>query len=113
MPVMGGLDVVSHFESGPVPVVVIVTAFDQHAIQAFEAGAVDYLLKPVSHQRLQKAVERARQLRANPRESLESVAKLAELTDKSAPLRTSKLVGRLGEEYHLLDPTEIIAFQAE
>jgi two-component system LytT family response regulator len=113
MPVMGGLDVVSHFQSGPVPVVVIVTAFDQHAIQAFEVGAVDYLLKPVSQQRLQKAVERARQLRANPRETAESVAKLADLSEKSAPMRSRKMVGRLGEEFHLLDPSEILAFQAE
>ena len=39
--------------------VVIVTAFDQHAIQAFEAGAIDYLLKPVLQDRLAQAVDRA------------------------------------------------------
>ena len=41
-----------------VPVIVIVTARDQHAIEAFQSGAVDYLLKPVTQDRLAQAVER-------------------------------------------------------
>ena len=55
MPVMGGFEVVRKLRGGHLPVVVIVTAFDQHAIEAFEAGAVDYLLKPVGEERLRKA----------------------------------------------------------
>src|SRR5579862_9602400 len=47
MPVMSGFEVVRNLEGPDVPVIVVVTAFDQHAIEAFEAGAVDYLLKPV------------------------------------------------------------------
>src|SRR5664280_3469778 len=58
MPVMSGFEVVRSLKEPPLPVIVIVTAFDQHAIQAFEAGAIDYLLKPVTEARLQKAVER-------------------------------------------------------
>ncbi|MGH9409786.1 MAG: glycoside hydrolase family 3 C-terminal domain-containing protein, partial [Vicinamibacterales bacterium] len=46
------------------PVIIVVTAYDQYAIQAFEAGAVDYLLKPVSLERLVVAIERARNLRS-------------------------------------------------
>ena len=60
MPVMGGFEVVQKLGGGPLPIIVIVTAYDQHAIEAFEAGAIDYLLKPVSEARLQKAIERAR-----------------------------------------------------
>lgn len=49
MPVMGGLEVVRNLRRGThIPVIVIVTAYDQYALQAFEAGAIDYLLKPVS-----------------------------------------------------------------
>ena len=48
MPVMGGLEVVRSLKGGSLPAIVIVTAWDQYAIQAFEAGAIDYLLKPVS-----------------------------------------------------------------
>ena len=43
------------------PAVVFVTAFDRHAVGAFETGAVDYLLKPVSRSRLEVAVDRLRQ----------------------------------------------------
>src|ERR1700759_5516185 len=60
MPVMSGFEVVRNLSEPPLPVVVIVTAFDQHAIEAFEAGAIDYLLKPVGEARLRTAVERAR-----------------------------------------------------
>jgi DNA-binding LytR/AlgR family response regulator len=62
MPVMSGFEVVRSLGEPPLPVIVIVTAFDQHAVQAFEAGAIDYLLKPVTEARLQKSVERAASL---------------------------------------------------
>src|SRR5580658_2155286 len=63
MPLMGGLDVVRSLKRGThMPVIVIVTAYDSFAIQAFEAGAVDYLLKPVGQERLSQAVERAKRV---------------------------------------------------
>jgi CheY-like chemotaxis protein len=53
MPEMGGLEVVRSLRRrAPMPVVVIVTAYDRYALQAFEAGAIDYLLKPVGEERL-------------------------------------------------------------
>jgi len=106
MPVMGGFEVVRKLGGGHLPAVVIVTAFDQHAIEAFEAGAVDYLLKPVGEERLRQAVERARKLCANPLE-------VAHAVDRIVSVETRKIVGRNGEEYVLLDPDEILAFQAE
>src|ERR1700752_4726312 len=66
MPVMGGFDVVRNLKGSPLPVIVIVTAYDQHAIEAFQTGAIDYLLKPVSEGRLGQTVERAHQLIAKP-----------------------------------------------
>ena len=77
MPVMGGFEVVRNLGGGHVPVVVIVTAYDEYAIKAFEAGAVDYLLKPVGGARLRKAVERAQSLRKKPLEAANEVAKIA------------------------------------
>jgi DNA-binding LytR/AlgR family response regulator len=106
MPVMGGFEVVRKLRGGHLPVVVIVTAFDQHAIEAFEAGAVDYLLKPVGDERLRKAVERARRRCESPLELAHDMARIA-------AAETRKVVGRKGEEYVLLDPDEILAFQAE
>jgi len=68
MPEVGGLDVAASLpdaRSGG-PAVVFVTAFDRYALQAFDAAAVDYLLKPVDPQRLALAVERLRQRREAP-----------------------------------------------
>ena len=104
MPVMGGFEVVRNLKGGRLPVIVIVTAFDQHAMEAFEAGAVDYLLKPVNEARLRKAVERAAALQGKPLQVAEHLANIE-------PGR--KIVGRAGEEYFLLDADEVLAFQAE
>jgi len=113
MPVMGGFDVVRHLYGGHVPVIVVVTAYNQHAIEAFEAGAIDYLLKPVQPSRLQKAVERARTLQGKPRELAENAAKIGDFAPPQKPPRLRKFVGRSGDEYYLLDVNEILAFQAE
>src|SRR5580658_10755697 len=77
MPVMSGFEVIQHMRGLPPPVVVIVTAFDQHAIQAFEAGAIDYLLKPVHTARLTRAVDRAQALLRKPVELANNLAKMA------------------------------------
>lgn len=111
MPLMSGFEVVHHLEGTGLPVIVIVTAFDQHAIQAFEAGAIDYLLKPVGEARLHKAVERAKGLLRRPIEIAERIAKIAAVERPSGPSR--KIVGRSGSDYVLLDADEVLAFQAE
>jgi two-component system LytT family response regulator len=112
MPVMGGLEVVRNLRHGAhMPVVVMVTAYDQYALQAFEAGAIDYLLKPVGGERLAEAVERAKRLTG--RETAERLAQLQEITDQPAIRQARRIVGRIGEEYFLLSAEEIYAFQAE
>ena len=95
------------------PVVVIVTAYNQYAVEAFEAGAVDYLLKPIQQSRLEKAVARARALQGRGRERAENAAKLTEVLVPGNVPRVRKIVGRSGEEYFLLDLNEVLAFQAE
>lgn len=113
MPVIGGFEVVRSLEGRSLPVVVIVTAFDQHAIQAFEAGAIDYLLKPIRHERLEKAVERARKLRSRPKAVAESLARIASTPESAQASRGRRIVGKSGSEYFLLDPDDVLAFQAE
>jgi two-component system, LytTR family, response regulator len=112
MPVMGGFEVVRQLGGGRLPVIVIVTAFDEHAIQAFEEGAIDYLLKPVSEARLRKAVERARN-HSSPLENANAVAAIAAAAAPAGPGANRKIVGRSGPEYFLLDADEILCFQAE
>jgi two-component system, LytTR family, response regulator len=112
MPEMGGLEVVRNLRRGThIPVIVIVTAYDKYALQAFEAGAIDYLLKPVGGERLAEAVERAKRLTG--REAAERVAHLQEITDQPAISQPRRIVGRIGEEYFLLSADEIYAFQAD
>jgi two-component system LytT family response regulator len=60
MPGLSGLDVLARVPQESMPMVVFVTAFDRFAIDAFEAHALDYLLKPVDDSRLRRALERVR-----------------------------------------------------
>ncbi|HXB67151.1 MAG TPA: LytTR family DNA-binding domain-containing protein [Candidatus Acidoferrales bacterium] len=113
MPVMSGFEVVRNLREPPLPVIVIVTAFDQHAIEAFEAGAIDYLLKPVGEARLRTAVERARTLQGKPAEVAARLDKIASVAEPSNATRNKKVVGRNGEEYFFLDVDDVLAFQAE
>lgn len=75
MPGLTGLEVAAELadrmeEGEQVPRMVFVTAYDEHALKAFEFAAVDYLLKPVSTERLAKAVVRVKAQLAAPREDL-------------------------------------------
>jgi DNA-binding LytR/AlgR family response regulator len=112
MPAMGGLEVVRQLKKGAsLPSIVIVTAFDQHAVQAFEAGAIDYLLKPVTRERLSEAVGRAR--RFSGKEAAERVARIQEIAEPSQDRPARRIVGRSGSEYILLSADEVFAFQSD
>jgi two-component system, LytTR family, response regulator len=113
MPEMGGFEVIRKLRHGAhMPVVVIVTAYDKYALEAFEAGAIDYLLKPVGRERLAEAIEKVR--RITGAEAVEKLARLQEIAEPSLPgQRLKKVVGKAGAEYFLLDANEIFAFSTE
>lgn len=67
IPGMNGLSLVRSLPPNGMPVVVFVTAYEEYAVQAFEAQAADYLLKPVSDDRLGKALSRAKALAGGTR----------------------------------------------
>jgi DNA-binding LytR/AlgR family response regulator len=114
MPGLSGFDVIKKLPSaGRIPMVVIVTAYDQHAIQAFEAGAIDYLLKPISQDRLAQAVERAMRLRNRPGAMAERLANMQEIAESPHVRPARRIVARSGDEYLLLNSEEVFAFQAE
>jgi two-component system LytT family response regulator len=60
MPEVGGFDVVEAIGVARMPAVIFVTAYDEHALRAFDVHAVDYVLKPIDRHRFRTAVERAR-----------------------------------------------------
>jgi DNA-binding LytR/AlgR family response regulator len=114
MPGIGGFDVIRKMPTtGHLPMVVIVTAFDQHALQAFEAGAIDYLLKPIGPDRLAQAVERAMKLRSRPAAVAEQLASVQEIAEAQKAPAPRKVVARAGGEYLLLRTAEVLAFEAE
>ncbi|MGO4881540.1 MAG: LytR/AlgR family response regulator transcription factor [Bryobacteraceae bacterium] len=113
MPEMGGFEVIRKIRHGAhMPVIVIVTAYDKYALEAFEAGAIDYLLKPVGQDRLAEAVEKVR--RITGQQAVERLARLQEIAQPQVPgQRLKKVVGKAGAEYFLLDAHEIFSFHAE
>lgn len=114
MPGLSGFDVIRKLpSSGRIPMVVIVTAYDQHAIQAFEAGAIDYLLKPISQDRLALAVERALRLCSRPAALAEQLANVQQVSESPNIRVARRIVARSGDEYLLLNAEEVYAFQAE
>lgn len=60
MPEMNGFDVLDQVGTDAMPSIIFVTAFDKYALQAFEADAIDYLLKPFTRERFFKALEKAK-----------------------------------------------------
>jgi DNA-binding LytR/AlgR family response regulator len=114
LPDLGGFEVIHTLNQSPnPPVVVVATAFDQYAIPALEAGAIDYILKPVGESRLAQSVERVRRLRLNPPEIAAQLRKIEEVIEPVAKGWSRKIIGKAGDEYVLLDATEVFAFKAE
>ena len=107
MPVMDGLEAAHHLARfDDPPAIVFCTAYDQHALSAFEAAAVDYLVKPVRAERLAAALERARRYVA----SRPNVTRPAELP-RSRP--RTHLSARLRGSLRLIPVGEIVYLQAD
>lgn len=66
MPELDGFAVIEAVGANRMPAVVFVTAFDQHAVRAFDAQAIDYVLKPIDPDRFRRALQRARARLAHP-----------------------------------------------
>lgn len=80
MPDINGFEVLASLRVAVRPLVVFVTAYDQHALQAFQVHAIDYLLKPFEYDRLQQAVAHAR-TRLTERDRAESGERLLRLLE--------------------------------
>jgi two-component system LytT family response regulator len=66
MPGLSGFEMLSMIDEEIMPIVVFVTAYDEYALKAFDENAVDYLLKPVEAERLQKTVQKLRKMVREP-----------------------------------------------
>jgi len=106
MPELDGLAVAAALPAGATDIV-FVTAYDAHAVRAFELAAVDYLVKPVSRERLEAALTRVRNRR--PREAPDVAKLLARLTRGGLPAR---MAVRCGAKVLLFDPSRVSAVLA-
>lgn len=109
---MSGCEAARQMLAGPQPpLVIFATAYRDHAIRAFELGAVDYLLKPFDEGRLAKAVKRIEGLRRRSGDWAEAVERVAGLLGNGFPLggrhRVRKLPVEKRGEIKLLDYEEI------
>src|SRR5437016_1083639 len=117
MPGLTGFEVARRMLDARAPAqIIFVTAYDQHAIEAFEVNAVDYLLKPVDPARLEVALERARRRIATERPSsreggsgvssaeLEKIVRLV----SEHQSRRERLAIKVGERFLLVQAEEII-----
>jgi two-component system, LytTR family, response regulator AlgR len=106
MPVMDGLEAARYLARGERrPAVIFCTAYDQHALAAFEAAAVDYLVKPVRQERLIEALERARRGRglASPQaEAADAALGQRQRSHLAARMRGSLRLIPVEDVYYLL-----------
>ena len=107
MPGSTGIDVAASLPE-PRPLIVFCTAYDQHAVDAFELHAVDYLLKPISRARLAQALERVRSLTAVERDSALNNSALNQVT--RAPAR---FLVKSGSHYVVVGEARVIYFESE
>ena len=113
MPGLTGLEVARRLlqRDDESPALIFVTAFDQHAIEAFEVNAVDYLLKPVDAPRLEQALQRARRRlgseragRAPLNDQLERIVKMM----SGRQIRRDQVAVKVGERFMLVQAEDII-----
>lgn len=114
MPGMDGLEAARYLaELEPRPAVVFCTAYDEHALSAYEAAAVDYLVKPVRRERLAVALDRARTFIAGREQRLDGDANRAGNGSAHPEKRRSHLCARLRGSLRLIPIEDIRYLQAE
>ena len=107
MPELDGFGVISAIPASQRPWVVFITAYDEHAVRAFEVNAIDYLLKPVEPKRFEAAIARVRERLAQPA-SVRDAALEAVLTElRKARGHATRLVVRDGSKVSFVRPEEI------
>ena len=96
MPIMDGFAVLSALPPDRIPLVIFITAFDEHATSAFDVHALDYVVKPVDAERFRTAIERAR----------------TQLSMKSTVLRHERVLALLREQNATEDTPELASAAA-
>ncbi|TFH89526.1 LytR/AlgR family response regulator transcription factor [Vibrio ouci] len=120
MPQLDGMSAAKAIaQSGSEAQVVFVTAYDEFALQAFEANAADYLLKPLSEQRLDQCVDKLKR-RLNSQQAPASqpdvsalINQIQQLGSQNTPSYLSWLRASKGDDIHLIAVSDVLYFKAE
>jgi two-component system LytT family response regulator len=117
MPVLTGFDLLARLERQPL--IVFTTAYDRYALRAFEVNSIDYLLKPIEPEQLERALNKLERIRAGARQAWaqrpDVLTALEELSRRLLPGRQPyprRVASRLGDRVQLLDVDEITHFLA-
>jgi len=106
MPGLTGFELLERLERQPL--VIFTTAFDRYALNAFEANSIDYLLKPIEPERLDRALDKAERM-SEPRPDVRALAR--ELATHLAPGRKlERIASRVGERTTVLDVARVTHF---
>ena len=106
MPGMTGFELLPHLEE--IPQIIFSTAYDQYALKAFEVHAVDYLLKPYTKERFQRAIERV-----GKSESISNVTPLAENVIMEKQTYPERILVQAGRKLITIAVKDIIRIQAD
>jgi DNA-binding LytR/AlgR family response regulator len=112
MPELNGLEVARSLQTMEQPPwIVFATGYDEYAVEAFDAAAIDYLMKPYDSERLEKTVQRLERLKGNGDQAQGERERVAQELEKLTP-RITKLPLKVEDTILLVDPNEILFVQA-
>ena len=109
MPVLNGFEMLAQVERQPK--VVFTTAYDQYAIKAFEENSIDYLLKPIEQERLDKTILKLQNAEIEPKNELQTFTQLIEQLRPKKEIST--LTVKIGDKILLIRLQDIYHIQAE
>jgi two-component system LytT family response regulator len=112
MPELTGFQLLAELQEQPL--VVFTTAYDQHALEAFQVNSIDYLLKPIEPAHLERALSKAERLRGNA-EPPDFRALLAQIGSALQPPQTrwlARIASRVGDKLELVELSRITHFYA-
>ena len=117
MPEVSGIEAVKLLRKNQIPLVAFVTAYDEYAVQAFEVGAVDYLLKPIERARLRETLNRAAERleqddwREQEAEKIKTATKIYDETTRTELL--DRIPVKKREEIFLVPVAEVVSIVAD
>jgi two-component system response regulator LytT len=110
MPGLDGFGVIKKLldRNTRLPYFIFVTAYDHYAVRAFEVNAVDYLLKPIERNRLEKALQRVRGMVEASESAFQKLDRLVHMIGERPAAQSSRLVVKSGNRMVLVDSSDII-----